>query len=610
MRSLKITFFLFFVSTFLTLAVSESAAQWWKKSRPASEKAAAEETSVSEKASASERTFVSEKDGSKGEKTQKGLFIRFPWARKGADEVADPFGNVKEEAPAYQNLEELGIRPAASQMQTADAVPSTSDASVSSARAGSALGVSQEAAWLQKQTQAEEPNAFRLESASTENGANASLVPIAPAAPVSAPAEPQNAYVAGGELPTSLGPTPAPAPENSAVGTAVELPSPEAAQSAIQAEIKTEEANQPQSDIIFKQVPSLMADTSKLAGEGIQFYAQGQAMAQVGSSIILAGDIMGTVDRIMEENRAKIPEQYWDAQREMLTRMVLNQSIEAKLIYCDVLRSVPAEGIKQNFELIDKLFEDSELPARMKREGIQLREEYEKKLVSQGTSIQKQKYLYREAVFCQQWLMKSVPQSPSVSWPEIDDYYHSHLKEFETPPRARWEELVVRKSRFYSRDEAYQEMVRIGSMAAVQKVPFADVAKQFSHGVTASTGGAHDWIKPGQLASKPLEDAVFSQPLNALSEKIIEDESCFYVIRVLERDPLVRKPLADAQSEIREKIKKLKTDQAKEEFLAKLKKEIPVFTIFDGIPSPEERMKAEQEAAMKTSGAGSPFGMR
>ncbi|MDO4426368.1 MAG: hypothetical protein Q4D17_11475, partial [Planctomycetia bacterium] len=86
--------------------------------------------------------------------------------------------------------------------------------------------------------------------------------------------------------------------------------------------------------------------------DGVQYYGHGQVLAQVGNQVILSGDIMANVDRIMEENKQKIPEEYWDLQREMLTRMLLEQSVESKLIYCDVLRNVPPEGIEQNFNLI------------------------------------------------------------------------------------------------------------------------------------------------------------------------------------------------------------------------------------------------------------------
>lgn len=583
------------------------------------------------------------------EKAKKGFFIPFPWAKKEkekkTEELENPFGEVQLAPPRYQDLSELGIdtskpapgfenenaarrsapsQPSADALSTQSDTPANSTVQLPPVQTSGQLPPVQTSGQFSTQTGSPSPyippagaSAYAMAGAS-----NVSDIPNTAAIGSSMAASDPNSlstsssYAETGTLPAQLDV----APGNAAVGSAVTLPGElpgELSQAAVSGTASPavsvssgenaassapetgfqQETVQFQADTVLKQVPSLMADSSKLAGEGIQYYEHGQVLAQVGTQVILSGDIMVNVDRLMQEKKDEIPEEIWDLQREMLIRHFLQQSVEAKLIYCDVLRNVPIEGIKQNFTVIDKLFEDQELPNRMKKAGVQLREDYEKLLISEGTCIQKQKYLYREMVFCQQWIMKTIPQNPSVSYLEIADYYRDHPKEFEIQPQVRWEELVIRKSRFHTREEAYQEMVRIGSIAATQKMSFAEAAKQFSHGVTASRGGVQDWIKPGQLASQPLEDALFSQEVGVLSPQIIEDKNCFYVVRVLERKPLIRKSLGDVQKEIETKIRTNKITEAKEEYLGKLRREIPVFTVFDGIPSPEERYKAAQEAA-------------
>lgn len=649
MRVFKFSIILLLFSMFLTMGSHETLAFWWKSK---SEKETTEkvETQNSSDAKTSSRTgsfwhsssstneklqaesnstekpdpdrFLSREEREQKEfereKAEKGIFFAFPWAKKSESqktEISDPFGSVKEEAPRYQNLEELGISPStAPAAQTVNLPTPGATANFDMSAPYSAVN----------------PNGNSTVNSSVNPGLNSTVNSSANPGLNSTATHGANSAL-NSRLNSELHSGFNPAPENVAVGSAVEIPAalneipssyetlPDELPSAMpnvggqesgssQKSGQTLESYQEetqaklQSDTIFKRMPSLTADSSTLGGDGVQYYGHGMVLAQVGNQVILSGDLMANVDRIMEENKQKIPEEYWELQREMLTRALLEQSVESKLIYCDVLRNVPPEGIKQNFKLIDDLFEDSELPARMKKEGVMNREEYEKKLAAEGTCIQKQKYLYREAVFCQQWLMKTIPQSPTVSYIEIDDYYHANIKDFETPPKARWEELVIRKSRFHSREEAYQEITRIGSLVAVQKKPFDQVAKEFSHGVTAADGGAQDWITPGQLASEELEKAIFSQPVGQLSATIIEDKNCFYVIRVLDRREIVRKPLGDCQGEIHTILKKQKIEQAREEYFKKLRREIPVFTIFDGIPSPDERLRAEQEAAQQAMG--------
>lgn len=347
---------------------------------------------------------------------------------------------------------------------------------------------------------------------------------------------------------------------------------------------------------VLRQIPEVQASTEKLGGEDIRFYSYGQTIAQVGSQVILAGDIMGSVEHILEENKDKIPPQAYAMQREIIIRSLLAQSIESKLIFCDILRSLPGDGLKSQIAVIDKIFMEEEVPRRMKERNLKLLEDYEKALNAEGMTLQKQKYMFREIVLCQQWLQQHVQVSTDVSPAEIADYYREHSSEFETQPRARWEELVIRKSRFHDRNDAYREIVRIGSMVAVGKKPFSEVAREFSHGVTASSGGEHQWIKPGELASKPLDEAIFSQPVGKLSPHILEDDQCFYIVRVLEREELKRKPFVDAQVEIRQKIIEAKRTAMKEEYLAKLRKEIPVLTVFDGVPTPQERLEQARKA--------------
>ena len=399
------------------------------------------------------------------EKAKKGFFIPFPWAKKEkekkTEELENPFGEVQLAPPRYQDLSELGIdtskpapgfenaaRRSAPSQPSADALSTQSDTPANSTVQLPPVQTSGQLPPVQTSgqfsTQTGSPSPYIPPAGASANAmagaSNVSDIPNTAAIGSSMAASDPNflstssSYAETGTLPAQLDV----AQGNAAVGSAVTLPGElpgELSQAAVSgtaspaASVSSgenaassapetgfqQETVQFQADTVLKQVPSLMADSSKLAGEGIQYYEHGQVLAQVGTQVILSGDIMVNVDRLMQEKKDEIPEEIWDLQREMLIRLFLQQSVEAKLIYCDVLRNVPIEGIKQNFTVIDKLFEDQELPNRMKKAGVQLREDYEKLLISEGTCIQKQKYLYREMVFCQQWIMKTIPQNPSVS---------------------------------------------------------------------------------------------------------------------------------------------------------------------------------------------------
>ena len=77
-------------------------------------------------------------------------------------------------------------------------------------------------------------------------------------------------------------------------------------------------------------------------------------------------------------------------------------------------------------------------------------------------------------------------------------YYREHLKEFTTPARAQWEELMVRYSKYPTKAAAFEAIARMGNQV-FGGVPFAQVAKAGSDGVTAADGGRRDWTTKGSL---------------------------------------------------------------------------------------------------------------
>jgi parvulin-like peptidyl-prolyl isomerase len=105
------------------------------------------------------------------------------------------------------------------------------------------------------------------------------------------------------------------------------------------------------------------------------------------------------------------------------------------------------------------------------------------------------------------------------------------------------------------------------------------VAKQRSQEPFASSGGVHDWTSRGSLASEVLEEQIFTLPLNKMSQ-IIEDSDGFHIVRVTDRESAGRTPIAEVQDEITETLRKQKIAQAEKDLLAKLRQQVPVWSIF------------------------------
>jgi parvulin-like peptidyl-prolyl isomerase len=110
--------------------------------------------------------------------------------------------------------------------------------------------------------------------------------------------------------------------------------------------------------------------------------------------------------------------------------------------------------------------------------------------------------------------------------------------------------------------------------------PLAAVAKKHSHEPNASEGGFYDWVSPGSLVSKPIDQAVFSLEPGKLSQ-IIEDDTGYHILRVIERQPAGQVSFEEAQKGIKKKIENQKRDADQQKYLTELRTRTKVWTIYD-----------------------------
>lgn len=316
-------------------------------------------------------------------------------------------------------------------------------------------------------------------------------------------------------------------------------------------------------------------------------------LARVGSEVILTSDVMAqVVFRMLGESEEQIPDEY----REKVLENFLKLSIETKLIYADLARSIPEEGLAAFTKQIQKSFAEDEeegLPSLMKKVKVKTRAELEEKLRTLGSSLEAQKRLYVERTISRYWLSQEVKMKEPVTHEQMLAYYREHGTDFDHQARARWEQLTIRFSRHANKQEAFGLIAQAGNQ--VQRgVPFAEVAKKLSEGSTAEEGGQRDWITQGSLASEKLDAALFGLPPGQLS-RIIEDDRGLHIVRVLEREEAYRTPFLKAQAEIKKNLNNGQFSERVSEYLARIKKETMIWTVYDD-------KKEQQKNIAKTPG--------
>ncbi len=287
----------------------------------------------------------------------------------------------------------------------------------------------------------------------------------------------------------------------------------------------------------------------------------------------------GAVNEFIQTKKSQIPPEELEKVRDLAIQKRLRELTDTKLIYQDAKREIPSEGWPHIETDLSREFEEFELEKMMKRAGVGSRRELDQKLRSLGTSLEQEKRASMELSLAKKWVGNQIKHDEEVTYDQMLFYYRDHRKEFTTPARAQWEELMVRYSKYPARAAAYEAIARMGNQVWAG-TPFADVAKAGSDGVEAPKGGQREWTTKGALSCAALDAALFGLPVGQLSP-IIEGDHGFHILRVTKRDPEIVKPFSETQAEIKKKISEQRWQKQFQEYMAKLQARTPVWTIFD-----------------------------
>lgn len=306
----------------------------------------------------------------------------------------------------------------------------------------------------------------------------------------------------------------------------------------------------------------------------------------VGATIVwkngknLACIIMDGVDEILRPYKDKMTLNQFEIQRTMLIKQRLLTRIESKVIYLDAKQSFPADHFPEIDKQLDKFFASAAMPALYKCCDVKSPRDLDQKLRDRGISLDRVKKSFKEWALAQQWIGQQIKRDEEITYDQMVKYYREHISEFEKPARARWEELAVLFSKYRTKAEAHEAIIRLGNQV-LAGFPFAEAAKNGSQGVTAANGGAYDWTTKGSLRSAEIDRAIFALPEKQLSP-IIETEKGYHIVRVTERVNAETTPFLTAQVDIKEKIIQERTNKQLQDYLARIENKIYIWTIYDG----------------------------
>jgi hypothetical protein len=335
-------------------------------------------------------------------------------------------------------------------------------------------------------------------------------------------------------------------------------------------------------------------DQSPAAGE---LFRPTQTVAIVGDQHIFYGEVAPTVDQIlapvMAQVRSDADRQELEKVRENLTKQIVRQVVDTKLMYLEFERQIEKSAgrdklleMRKNIntqmrisfesdlaemrkqvaaakpEQIQKLMSRDPVMPRMavlmKENGCETLNELDAVLRRYGSSLDKQVRLYGENRAGRSSVQKHVNTKPEVTHQEMLDYYTANAAEFAVPAKARFEILSVKFANSPSKNDAWNTLAQMGN-AVFFGTPLATVARNHSQEPNAAKGGYYDWTTQGSLASKAIDAAIFTLEPGKLSQ-IIEDERGYHIVKVIERTDAGAVSFLEAQTAIKDAIKAQKLD--------------------------------------------------
>ncbi len=292
-----------------------------------------------------------------------------------------------------------------------------------------------------------------------------------------------------------------------------------------------------------------------------------KVIAKVNGAPIFAGDVLDRYGDYLKTARQKLPPEDYPKLREAIIQRDLRSHIERRLLVERMRSSLKPDQAKQFEQHIDKLFETE--VAKLKGELKALtRTELELALEERDSSLSAVREAFATNRMAMEYLASKIERPPTPTRPELVSYYQEHLDDFALPARVKWQQIQVSWDGSLSRSSAREKIVQ--AQHELQRgTPFEAVAKKYSDGPSAAEGGHWDWTRTGSLAETKLEEMLFELPVGKPSD-IWEGKTSFQIVRIVDREKESRRPFADVQDEILEKITNERQKNLPQQFVKKL----------------------------------------
>lgn len=212
----------------------------------------------------------------------------------------------------------------------------------------------------------------------------------------------------------------------------------------------------------------------------------------------------------------------------------------------------------------------------MTKNNFKTEEELRRVLLTEGLTMESFRRRVTEQLALGRITLKEVRNKIIVEERDIRQYYEANRDKFKRTPEVTIRHILVALPARASLEGPVQARARAEEALAKLKsgADFAEVAKTYSDGPTAQTGGLLGTMQRGDLAPE-IEEQAFTLPIGEVSG-IIQTATGLNIIKVESRKDEPVAPLEEVRDKVREAILDQKYSAKHQEWIAELKRKASI----------------------------------
>jgi peptidyl-prolyl cis-trans isomerase SurA len=208
-----------------------------------------------------------------------------------------------------------------------------------------------------------------------------------------------------------------------------------------------------------------------------------------------------------------------------------------------------------------------------KQYNLETIDDLEKAAREQGVSFEDFKANIRNQIVTQEVMRQQVGEHIQMTPGEVERYYEAHMADYAQPESERLSEILISTGGGDDPAKVTAAKAKADDIEARLHSggDFAQLARSFSDGPTASEGGDLGQYKRGQLG-KLLEDQTFNLNSGQYTDPILTRQG-YIILKVVQHTPGGPRPFKDVTQDVEEAYYMSRMEPAIRDYLSKMRDE-------------------------------------